>query len=399
MRYIVGVLFFSLSWSIAWASYGDELEPFSAVQTKAYGKVMEAVAAQGELDNRMAQNISQLRAFFGRADLRVNSGYRFLNDGDKRCKVTADATLRDDALQYILEASAGKRLLLLNESHHELSPRRFLFESLGKFWDSGYRHIGFETLQKSVSSVAELDASEKIPGFYLRDPVFAGILRKALSLGFKIFHYEADTEADETLDIDASINHRETQQAENIATYQESVPPEEKILIWAGFQHISKAWASAGGEVAWMAARLENVHGVPTYAVDLTMCRFESAAWQPARLYEVGADKILLSPKADRWVVDAQLHLPVPRKLTAGYYRSVLGQAVAVPEKLRSRNHTIFVQAFKEGQPETALPYDNILLFEGEKLPLYLPAGKFNIIAYGANGAKFDSQMLTVRPN
>ncbi len=233
-------------------------------------------------------------------------------------------------------------------------------------------------------------------GYYLNDPLFRGIVRKALTLGFKVFPYEFRGPYPESDEPGAHVKVREHGQAQNIATYIQEHAGDDRVLIWAGYRHIAKYWDEEAPNWNWMAARLEREFGIKGYSVDLTACQYEGPSNGAPRLYKKDGAFLALGAPGTQWGVDAQLHLPSQTEIKPGYYRAALGRPVQVPTTLRQLSDFMYVEAFREGQPQTGFSYDSIMLKGGEDLPLYLPAGDFVLVAYDKNGDRLGNQTASV---
>ncbi|UTW57929.1 hypothetical protein KFE96_14000 [Kordiimonas sp. SCSIO 12603] len=333
----------------------------------------------------------------GRIDLATKMKVRSAGRRIGNCTVPSDFEQVENPLNQILIDAGGARVLAFNESHTSLEQRLFLYQNLDEFWEAGYRHIGYEALSWDFDFNLPLDKNKKAQG-YISEPLMAGSIRKAQRLGFKLFAYESNSKAPETDDWKVKTDFRETEQAQNVAAYIETIPNEEKIILWAGWQHISKKWdAKDFFAEAWMAARLETTHGVPVYSVDLTGCNYASSSPSADILgFKQGSS---WKVEHDRYDVDAQLRLPAVEAdlIHTGQYRQALGQETYLSQAARQQSDLMLVQAFKLEQAESSVPYDSVFMFEGENLPLYLPKGRFNIFIYAEDGTKLDVENIEVK--
>jgi|GEM_PF-1887109 len=384
------------------AAHADEINSYQANSNNAYGQYFDHIASQTDLGSRDTQAAGWLYGFVGRSDLISTLGESYIAPSLQQCDVPEDAMYVAYPLKAVLDASANQRVLLFNESHTHKQARLFLYNNLARLWAAGYRHIGFEALGKMpVSSIADLDAGDASQGYYLNDPLFRGAVRKALALGFKVFPYEFRGPYPESDEPGVHLKVREHGQARNIATYIEEHAGDDKILIWAGYQHIAKNWNEEDPNWNWMAARLEHEFGIKGYSVDLTACQYESPPDGAPRLYQKNGQFLALGAPGTQWGVDAQFHLPSQAEIKPGYYRAALGQPVTVPPALRQLSGFMHVEAFREGQPQSGFSYDSIMLRRGEDLPLYLPGGDFVLVAYDKNGQLIGREPVSVgtKPN
>ncbi|MFC4347845.1 hypothetical protein ACFO5Q_08320 [Kordiimonas lipolytica] len=382
---------------VSMGAAAEAINHYQAVSGKAYGSYFDQIAASAELGSRATQQAGWLYGFVGRSDLIPTLGESYIAPSLQQCEAPQDAMEVADPLGAVLDASTNHRVLLLNESHTHKQARLFLYNNLERLWAAGYRHIGFEALGKApVSSIADLDAGDVSQGYYLNDPLFRGAVRKALALGFKVFPYEFRGPYPESDEPGAHVKVREHGQAQNIAAYLQEHAGDDKILIWAGYRHIAKSWNEEAPNWNWMAARLEHEFGIKGYSVDLTACQYEGPSHGSARLYRKDGQFLALGAPGTQWGVDGQFHLPSQKEIKPGYYRAALGQPVMVPSSLRESSAFMYVEAFREGQPQTGFSYDSIMLRDGEDLPLYLPAGDYVLVAYDKNGQRLGDQAVSV---
>lgn len=366
-------------------------------KSKAYGDYFKHYLEQDVIDRQVAQEAAWNALFAGRYDFLPKLDRGNLRPLFRECAVEGARPIADPFVRILTEAGSH-RVLAFNEDHQELRQRFFLLQNLETIWDAGYRHIGYEALWSGEPG--ENFAETFHAGFFFNEAIMAATMRKARALGFKIFAYESQERIYADTDWADAMNIREAGQAKRVAEYMSGVPENEKVLLWAGGHHITKNADQAfeGQNLIWMAARLHRDHGTETYSVELTNCQFPASHEKtPARGYMQHRELWQVNENFRRWGVDAQLHLPV---LVDGYtpdrYRKYIGRQTGVPKALRALSDTLFVQAFASGEPETATAYDSILMFPGEALPLFLPAGSFKLVAYGSDGARLGAIDLTV---
>ncbi len=333
----------------------------------------------------------------GRMDLAVKLKIRSVSNRIGSCSLPDDAKKINDPLGQVISNAAASKVLAFNESHTSLEQRLFLYQNLDELWGAGYRHIGYEAFSWDYDFNLPLDQKEEAQG-YIAEPVMAATIRKAQQLGFKLFAYESQGKAPETDDWKAKTDFRETEQARNVAAYSAGIPENEKIVLWAGWQHISKKWdVNDMFAEAWMAARLETTHDISVYSVDLTECNYSSNnPFSNVLAYKDG-DKWNIDH--DRYLVNAQFRLPAVTggKMLPGEYRRALGHEVYISDAIRQKAEIMLVQAFKPDQAESGVPYDSVLMFDGENLPLYLPKGSFKLLYYGADGSVLGKEIIQVQ--
>lgn len=121
---------------------------------------------------------------------------------------------------------SNPRLIAINEAHHASHHRVFMQSLLPYLYQNGYRHLAIEGLSKDDLKINE----RKFPkfmfsGFYLRDPEFGNMVRKALELGFTLIAY------------DQRGPNREEKSANELCDYifENKV---DKLIVYAGYDHI-----------------------------------------------------------------------------------------------------------------------------------------------------------------
>jgi hypothetical protein len=106
----------------------------------------------------------------------------------------------------------------------------------------GVRHLAMEALYPSV--VEEANASRHLPPdawSYLAQPEMQEFIQSALDLGWTLIAYEANFEQELTgLGEREKNNWREEQQASHLIEALARLP-EERLLVWCGNNHHSKA--------------------------------------------------------------------------------------------------------------------------------------------------------------
>ncbi len=366
-------------------------------KSKAYGDYFRHYLEKEVIDRQVAQEVVWNALFAGRYDFLPKLDRSNLWPLVRECAVEGASPVAEPFARVLKEA-ASHRVMAFNEDHYDLRQRFFLLQNLEAFWAAGYRHIGYEALW--AGEPGENFAETLHAGFFFNEAVMAATMRKARALGFEIFAYESQERIYADTDWADAMNIREAGQAKRIAEYMSGVPENEQVLLWAGGHHITKRTDQTleGRSIVWMAARLKRDHKIDAYSVDLTNCQYSAGNENdPARGYEQVDGNWQVSNLFEQWGVDAQFHLPV---VVDGYtpdrYRKHIGRQTEVPRVLRELSDTLFVQAFASEEPETATAYDSILMFPGEALPLYLPAGDFKLEGYGSDGTRLGAIDITV---
>lgn len=150
----------------------------------------------------------------------------------------ADLEARD-ALEAIVEASRGHRVVMLNEAHVASRHRALLGRLATRLRAEGFTHLAAEAFADTVSGLTAGDTLAPIHGWYIRDPVFAEAVRHALELGYKLIPYEQrdDQESSDPSLSNAATMVREQAQADNLKAAL-AADPDMRVLVFVGYGHL-----------------------------------------------------------------------------------------------------------------------------------------------------------------
>ena len=147
------------------------------------------------------------------------------------------------------------RVVMINECHAGwfrcIRTRRIGQRLLPMAQRLGVRHLAMEALSAPV--VEEVNASRRVlanAGAYLHQPEMRAFVQSALDLGLTLIAYEANFEQEPAgLSEREQHNWRELMQARNLIGALARLPAEDRLLVWCGNNHHSKARVpSASGE-------------------------------------------------------------------------------------------------------------------------------------------------------
>jgi hypothetical protein len=165
------------------------------------------------------------------------------------------------AIPFLLNQTKDKKIVIINESHHNQMHRVFTTQLLQGLYNQGFRYFGLEGLTTSSGHDARIN-KEKYPtlasGYYTVEPQFGNLIREALQMGFEIFSYENSR--------GGSGKPREIGQAKNIQAFINK-HTDGKLLIHCGYDHVVEAdtfgsWGKA------MAGRLKEFTGIDPFTID-----------------------------------------------------------------------------------------------------------------------------------
>ncbi len=132
-----------------------------------------------------------------------------------------------DAIGKVSEIAKTQKMLMINESHYDFRHRLFVYLLLDSLYKNGYRNLCIEALNSKVKS----QFIKKEDGFFIKEPFFATLIRKAKEIGFNVYNY----------DTSGSIPEREYGQAKNLY-HLYSKDPNHKWVVLAGYSHINKKY-------------------------------------------------------------------------------------------------------------------------------------------------------------
>ncbi len=180
-----------------------------------------------------------------------------------------------EAVDYILESASDYRAVFINEAHHIPMHRAFTYSLLRGLYDQGFRYLGLEALSYEDSLVNERGYPITSSGYLVQEPMMNELIREAIWLGFTVFPYENNHD---TLD-------REQGQAWNI--YQQiKDDPTAKVLVHAGYEHISEDENYDLAGATPMAVHFKKLSGIDPLSIDQTRMhehsesRFENAYYE-----------------------------------------------------------------------------------------------------------------------
>ena len=303
-----------------------------------------------------------------------------------------DGFVATAAVSAIAAAAARTRLVIYGEEHH-LPQTRSLYEPLLRaLWPLGYRYLAAETFAEEVMAPG-FAGPRYTSGYYLMDPVFAAAVRTARSLGYRLIAYETRERGPAG---DGSF--RDRTQAETLERRTFAVDPQARVLVIAGRGHAAEVPPPDG----WtpMASVLKQRTGIDPFTVFAPTMGQRQTVGEEHPLYRfatghglltgptifVGKDGACLgSGNCDAYVFWPRITLVGGRP---DWLVTTLGRtATPIPAELRVGKGLRLVQAFPEGEPDAAVPADQILVREGEPWPvLMLPPGVFRVRTLDAQG-------------
>lgn len=172
-----------------------------------------------------------------------------------------------DAVITIATLARSRRIVMVNEAHHDAHTRQLTLALLPRLRAEGFRYFAVEALGEKDLSLMQRGYPIRASGSeYLREPLYGDMIREAIRLGYVLVPYDTEVTAPQT---------REYRQAENLYRRVFLRDPDARLFIHAGYAHIDKQRARLG-PVEPMAMRLRQLTGIEPFSIDQTEIREES---------------------------------------------------------------------------------------------------------------------------
>jgi hypothetical protein len=307
---------------------------------------------------------AQLLAMLGREDLRQRGPDAPICPPLVRDGVVVDP--RDEIVRLAMNA----QVVAINEAHDSPQDRAFIADIAQRL-----RPLGFSIYAAETLSIAATEPGRTWPqaddGYYTREPVFGALLRQARALNYRIVAYENFVLPEEGGSAEERAARREEGQARNIVMRIFDQEPEARVLIHAGYGHVTEHEDAAFGPM--MARRLKDMTHIDPLTIDMT------------RYAAPGADYVVCAPTPRS--VDIRLGAPaVTFEHGRPAWRIRAGQRpVAIPAAMIHADENTIIEARPISDPIEAVPADRILLRPGEILPLLLAPGRYRIESWTRN--------------
>lgn len=304
--------------------------------------------------------------------------------------------IAEPALPAIVKASAGRRVVMLNEAHTASRHRLFLAQLLRALRAEGFTHLAAETFANGLGDAAKVEglrAGDRVSfdhGTYIADPVFAEAVREGLDLGYRLVaHEQRPDQASATSDMKASIAAREQAQAKNLHAALLRWP-EGRFVVFVGYSHLDERAGAHMGP--WFAARLKMLTGLDP----LTVGQAQSGSFGPhgpddplttavLRRFEIARPSLIRKDGAPvaavEWPGDLTVYHPSLPEV-----RGRPGWLAADPTRrwamacFRPSKAVRLLQAIRAADPDPAIPADQLIVEPGAKgRALLLRPGRYRL--------------------
>jgi hypothetical protein len=360
-----------------------------------------------------------------------------VHDFPLKSYIAVDATLPTpaewksaDAAKVITQLAADRRIVLINEAHHDAHTRQLTLALLPRLRALGFNYFAAEALSDKDDQLMQRGYPVKDSGTeYLHEPAYGDIVRTAIKLGFILVSYDADSSA---------VQDREAGQANNLYRKVFARDPNARLFVHAGYAHIDKARGRLGN-TAPMAMHLQQLTGIEPLSIDQTQFREQlpgkpDAYQQLIRDFPPDGPTVLVNRSTGRaWSAhpDAyDLNVLLPPADTGGVESGYIQLLTTVrdtdrdqlmlanhldkqrPDWVTLRNERIpyairttlckarfpcVVDAHYVNEPDEAIPADRYAFMQGDAASkLYLRPGRYRLRAWDIRGKTLSQQTITM---
>ncbi len=358
--------------------------------------ILEGSAPEDEMERQLKYNEQMMQfAMIGEFEQALIAGDSLSIFEAPVSEAAADSFFNNfeayEAVDVILEEAANSSAVFINEAHHIPMHRAFTYSLLRGLYDQGYRYFGIEALSHEDTLLNERGYPIKSSGYLVQEPMMNELIREAIWLGFTVFPYENNHDS----------LHREEGQARNIYE-QIKDDPDAKVLVHAGYDHISEddKWEIAGSIP--MAVHFKKLTGIDPLTIDQTRMyershsSFENGYYgmigypRTPQLFLNEEGQVFVNP-SDNKHYDIQVFHPRTRYVEERPDWQMLGgHKQLVPlKKLRIKpGLPVLIKVYYEGEDlETAIPTDILEVRDNEQpLFLLLDKGKYWMVIENSRG-------------
>lgn len=227
-----------------------------------------------------ADDQKQARQFLAFADANLGlyraavSDFPYVNAAPAKLAMPTPSHWRGiNAVDAIARLAASRRIVMVNEAHHDPHTRLLTLALLPRLRALGFTHFAAEALDEKDTDLTRRGYPLAASGSeYVREPLYGDMVREAIRLGFVIVPYES---------FDKVQQVRETGQATNLYRRVFAADPAARLFVHAGYAHVDKAIGGLGDDVKPMAMELKRLSGFDPLSIDQTRFSGVDPARQP----------------------------------------------------------------------------------------------------------------------
>lgn len=308
-----------------------------------------------------------------------------------------------DAATEIAKLSSGRRIVMINEAHHDAHTRELTLSLLPKLRAEGFTYFAAEALVNTDPELMSRGYPITTSGSeYLHEPLYGQIIREAIRLGFKVVAYESDADA---------LADREAGQAQMLYRQVFKNDPKARLFVHAGYAHIDKAVGNLGKTIKPMAMQLKELTGFDPLSIDQT--RWRDIGPMPRKdlynqltaAFPVERPSVLISRQnGSVWASDPDRHdvdviLPASGHQRRPHWLELGGtrQTRVISSEICQRQFPCLVEARFANESDDAIPADRyVLLVDNIMNSLYLWPGEYKITSRDREGRKLSDRRVTV---
>jgi hypothetical protein len=287
------------------------------------------------------------------------------------------------AIDQIVAATAGRRVVMLNEAHVASRHRSFFAALMRALRPAGFTHIACEDFTNlrapDGSSVMNIHANAPLApqtGYYVHDPVYAEAIREAAELGYRFVAYDAREDQGVDGEAEAAATARREEAEANNFIANALADPSARVFVYVGYSHLREQPDGDGN--VWFAQRLAAKIGIDPltieqahlgsfgpHAADSPTAQMVLARFHPAApiVIDEGGGRLHGARAADIAVYHPSL--PDVRNRPGWLAADPLRRFARAPVR-RPREALVLAQAVRADDPDATIPADQFLLREGQ---------------------------------
>jgi hypothetical protein len=333
-----------------------------------------------------------------------------------------------DAAEAISGLAEKRRIVLINEAHHDAHTRQLTLALLPRLRALGFTHFAAEALSEEDAGLMQRGYPTSASGTeYLHEPLYGEIIRTAIRLGFVIVPYDSAA---------GTVPEREAQQADHLYQRIFAKDANARVFVHTGYAHIDKSKGRLNHTVP-MAMHLQQASGFEPLSIDQTDFRdVDSGSGTDAYHQLVDAfhpqlPSVLINSASGRaWSVDPQkfdvsviLPLEIDRSHSTDTYKatwmtfgldgiavkqvphveprprwlSLDGQRrpLSIDTELCAKTMPCVVEAHYATEPDDAISADRYTFLQADTgNTLYLFPGHYRLRAWGLNGQTLGTKSI-----
>lgn len=298
-----------------------------------------------------------------------------------------------DAKAYILDQVKNRKIVMINEEHHQPQDRVFAESLLPELYQMGFRFFGAETLAHEDIDLNNRGYPVLNTGYYTKEPEFGNLIRTAIKTGFTVFAYEQKYSAEQN-----TLN-RDWAEAQNVKDFLDKNPG-AKIVIYCGYSHLSKTPIDSGLFKTPMAYSVKKLTGIDPFCIDQTSLIEKSCKEFESRSYKVlDFDNCVVLKDSNGKIFNGFIGLDSIQDISVYHPHTkwIIGRPNWVFENGREpfilkkkikTSYPCLVFAYADGENiSDAVPVDIIeLKSEKDKKALALSKGSYTVVIKDKNG-------------